>query len=161
MFLACLSYILAFLAGAATASLVYRGQRARKPADAPPPAAPKTEKYGHPISPVAELKKGLPPPPPGFLWEITVERKDSSGHRFLVLKLLQFSTGKAEAQSSRNMDWFSTYGHSFQTHYKKYPSLSKEQARNHIVLPLVDWAMTEAGKRADQSGGPEHHEVVA
>lgn len=86
-----------------------------------------------------------------------MERDQPSGHRFLILKLLDL-TGKPVVQTGRNLDWYVQFHHSWGTHYAMFPSLAKEQCREGIVLPLIEWAAVEAGKRSD--GGIDYHEVI-
>ncbi len=107
-----------------------------------------------------DTHSGLPPAPTGFLWEITVERQEETGHRFLKLKLLGISPNEAVAQTSCNLDWYALFRCSWATHYRRYPRLSEEEGRSQIVLPMIDWAMTEAAKRTPGSEC-DYHEVIA
>lgn len=154
-----LPYAFASVMGAAIVMWIWALAGARSLKKTPPEEAGDREKYGHPIRPIAELKKGLPAAPPGFLWEITVERQAPSGHRFLALKLLSMIHSEAVAESSENLDWFDLYRKSWASYYKScpYPDV---MARSLLIRPLVDWAISEAGKRAVDSG-PDYHEVIA
>lgn len=156
-----LPYVFASVVGAAIVVWIWvlaGASSLKKPRQA---EAGDREKYGHPIRPIAELKKGLPAAPPGFLWEITVERQESSGHRLLKLKLLSMSPSEVVAECSKNLDWFGLFHESWASYYKSHPSwLTEDDALKQIVRPLIDWATAEAGKRMGGSG-LDYHEVIA
>jgi hypothetical protein len=114
--------------------------------------------YGHPFDPVAELKAELPSPPPGFMWELTVDRS-AEYCDVLTLGLLHVETDKVIAKTSANLtknglqDWRALY--------KRGPTGEvTDWARKVIVDQTAQWAQRQK-KIHTPPEGPSHHEVIA
>ncbi|WP_025352154.1 hypothetical protein [Nocardia nova] len=114
--------------------------------------------YGHPFDPVVELKKELPSPPPGFMWELTVERS-AEYCNVLTLGLLHTATGKVVASKTANLtkngnqEWRALYGS------RHRPDVAA-WARGVIVDHTVEWAQRQKNIHTPPDG-PSHYEVIA
>ncbi len=118
-------------------------------------ANPQPGAYGHPFDPVAELKKELPSPPPGHMWELTVDRSAEYCH-VMTLGLLNTATGKLVASTSVNLtkngnqEWRALYAG---------PGAAA-WARGVIVDRTVEWALRQKEIHTPPDG-PSHYEVIA
>ena len=122
-------------------------------------ANPQPGAYGHPFDPVAELKKELPSPPPGHMWELTVDRSPEYCH-VMTLGLLHTATGKLVASTAVNLtkngnqEWRALYGGTIRR------SEMASWARTIIVADTAEWARRQKEIHTPPEG-PSHYEVIA
>jgi hypothetical protein len=118
----------------------------RKTTATSPTPVPKQEPcYGHPWPPVPALRRKLPRPPQGHVWETTVSTNDS-GHDILKVSLVNVSTEENVASMTRNLTVgeYRTYAHE----YIEYAILKKETFNNELLQPILDWAYPVVNKIA-------------
>lgn len=114
--------------------------------------------YGHPFDPVAELKTELPSPPPGFMWELTVDRNAEYCH-IMTLGLLHAATDKVVASTTSNLtknglqEWKALYA-------RDRTSDVTDWARKVTVGRPAEWARRQKEVHTPPEG-PSHHEVIA
>lgn len=132
-----------------------------------PPAGDKEPCYGHPRPPVSTLRKMLPTPAPGHVWETAI-RTDDQGVLWLDLALMQLMTETKAGEYHIDLtNRHSEYGgYIYGTWADKYRDwdgvLATERPkilRHEVLGPAVDWAtqlvnkVTSAGTVRDYKLG--------
>lgn len=136
-----LSAICFVLMGFALGVLVGRkGLSWKKPQVAQLIEKPKKENtYGHPRPPLSRLRKQLPAPPAGFIWETKVEN-NKAGEPELHLTMLNAATEETpEGGVCVNLYRGGLYG-TWAAWYRKWPDAQVEKLDNEVLGSLVDWA---------------------
>ena len=95
------------------------------------------EKYGHPYPVVTYVRRELPTPPSGYLWELKVNLNDQ-GHHILTVALLKLATSEVWRTHDVNltMDKYRPWAEKS----RQYPSIKKNMFDCDILAPLVGWA---------------------
>lgn len=113
------------------------------------------EHYGHPWSPINEVRRALPTPPLGHVWELRTEVNEE-GHHMLNLALLNVSEGKDEASTKINLTYYRPHNSTWADLYRSFPSIAQREFEREILGVAVDWATAQ---RAKINPAPEDYEL--
>ncbi|SUA31562.1 Uncharacterised protein [Mycolicibacterium fortuitum] len=111
--------------------------------------------YGHPWSPIDEVRRALPTPPLGHIWELRTEVSEE-GHYMLNLALLNVSEGKDEASTKINLTYYQRHNSTWAELYRSFPSIAQQEFGRGIIGVAVDWATAQ---RANINSAPEDYEL--
>ena len=123
--------------------------------------------YGHPRSPVVEVRKRLPQGediPVGHFWELTVTREPKHNSPVMKLALVNSKTGEEVHWRAQNLFFHTPPGSSYPAGYtwkEYYEEWSEAEIAfwTYICDPFVKWAK-ETVSRMYRPNDPDHHEVI-
>ncbi|WP_176462166.1 hypothetical protein [Rhodococcus sp. 06-156-3C] len=146
-----------------------------------PAAPPSWQKYGHPIFPLIEIRKGLHKPPPGHFWELGRVINDE-GESFATLRLVEYASSKAVDEKSQSLDnqksgksWAEVYEDDPYDHIRYFSGsvygggsdAAQEEARRAVkarrllVRPFHEWSRIAYVKASSEPGAMVDVEVIA
>lgn len=104
-------------------------------------------KYGHPQPPASTLRKALPKPPLGHVWEVAVVT-NRDGEPVLTLVLLDVASFTARATREMNLVRGGYPWQTWAAYYRNWGHGLEGRAtfRQKIIGPLTDWAYEQVRK---------------
>lgn len=124
--------------------------------------------YGHPRSPVVEVRKRLPQGediPVGHFWELTVTREPKHNSPVIKLALVNSKTGEEVHWRAQNLlfchmpDERYPNGFTWREHYGDSPGKAELAFFTGIRDPFVRWAK-ETVLKMYRPSDPDHHEII-